>query len=1121
MMDVLVGSHAMNRLRQCSQCGASLPSDAPEGVCPRCELRGALELDREQVGSSDLGLIGATTDPGCDPAGDPAPPSISPVVFGDYELLEEIARGGMGVVYKARQKRLNRIVAVKMVLAAQFGGKSFVQRFRAEASAAAILQHPNIVAIHDVGVQDGQHFFSMDYVEGQNLAQLVGLRPLQPRQAARYLKLIAEAIHYAHQQGILHRDLKPSNVLIETATDQPRLTDFGLAKRLDGNSTLTLTGQVLGSPNFMPPEQASGTSGKVGRQTDVYGLGAILFYLLTARAPFQAESLEGIIRQVSEAEPVSPRLLNPIVPSDLETICLKCLEKEPARRYSTAQELADELGRFLKDEPVHARPVSRTENIWRWCRRKPALATAYAIVLVLILVVVLGAPIAVLRIDRARAEANQARVAAERNLYAAEMRLASQALRDGAIGQVQGLLTNHLPRKGAEDLRGFEWRYLQNAARQVHLMTHELQGLSGSLVLKGSNLYDFREESDQILAWDTVTWAPLPLKVPAQRASEQWWFYPAQQAALAVNDQSRTITVHRLPAFDETSTIPLPGRAFRAAISGDFRTLAVAFQDGDAQGVLVRDLAANSERRIFGDFRGKVTHLNFSPDGRVLVCACHDGEIGLWSIPEGKVLPSPARDASSPQEDWPHPPFFGPGSTRLYLDRGRARNALEVWDWSTGKRSALYQARAGQLQAFAFSSDGSILAIADSIGSIVLLDTKDFRSIGVLPVRGAPIGTLAFSPSGSLIAAGGLDRSTTLWEVTTQRELQTLGGNDNTVFEVVFTPDEKSICTRMGDGQIKIWDLRAVLAGGLLWRATNSVEGFTISPDERAIATKDNLGNLHVWNLISGAHIQSVPTGEPNSTALLFAMSFSPTDRIVAWTGCSSFGILNYQSGQSKSFPLSRQGSYSDPAFSPDGRELAVAGATNILILDMATRELRPFAASDNTVYGLAFSPDGTLLASVDNRGTLILRDGASGHQIAKVPAHSSGAFNVSFSPDGRLLATSGLDTTGKLWDVTHRGLKFRLQLRGFVGRVGLLFSPDGRRVAAARSGDNVLQLWDTNTGLEVGAIFGRRGAFSGFAFSRDGNSIYSAAEDGDVRLWQAPPLAQLDALGHEKARPE
>src|SRR6185436_13721751 len=284
--------------------------------------------------------------------------------FGDYDLLDEIARGGMGVVYKARQRKLERIVAVKMILAGSLAGKEFVQRFRTESAAAAILQHPNIVAIHDVGVHEGRHYFSMDYVEGRSLAQLVGQQPLAPARAARYVELIAAAIHYAHERGILHRDLKPSNVLIDS-NDQPRVTDFGLARRLDGDSSLTLTGQVLGSPSFMPPEQAGGGRGKVGRPSDVYAIGGILYYLLTARAPFQADSLDRLLTQVLHAEPVSPRLLNPSIPRDLETITLKCLEKEPSRRYQTSQELADELGHVLRHEPIRASPITPGEKFWR------------------------------------------------------------------------------------------------------------------------------------------------------------------------------------------------------------------------------------------------------------------------------------------------------------------------------------------------------------------------------------------------------------------------------------------------------------------------------------------------------------------------------------------------------------------------------------------------------------------------------------------------------------------------------------------------------------------------------------------------------------------------------------
>jgi serine/threonine-protein kinase len=300
--------------RQCPKCGAALSEDAPEGLCPKCLLRHGAEENAATIGN------------------EPTSGSKHMIrYFGDYELESEIARGGMGVVYKARQVTLNRVVAVKMILAGQLADERSVKRFHAEAEAAANLKHPNIVAIHEVGQHDGQHYFSMDYIEGRSLAERAAGKPVGAIQAATLVKTIANAIHYAHQRGVLHRDLKLSNVLVDGG-GEPHVTDFGLAKTTDSQRDFTRTGDIMGTPNYMPPEQASGRRDLIGPHSDVYALGAILYELLTGLPPFHSDNPLDVLLKVIEEEPARPRAQNPEIPPDLETICLKCLEKPPQRR---------------------------------------------------------------------------------------------------------------------------------------------------------------------------------------------------------------------------------------------------------------------------------------------------------------------------------------------------------------------------------------------------------------------------------------------------------------------------------------------------------------------------------------------------------------------------------------------------------------------------------------------------------------------------------------------------------------------------------------------------------------------------------------------------------------------
>lgn len=469
----------------CARCGTVLKGNTPEGMCPKCLLGRGLDL-----------LTGTAIMPEGELLTEGSLPT-TPFTgtrfryFGDYELLEEIARGGMGVVFKARQVSLNRLVALKLISAGTLATPDLVKRFKAEAEAAASLAHPNIVPIHEIGEHQGQHYFSMGLIDGPNLrdalvelgqsggktssgsgqaepqisrqALSAPLRGLPPREAAQMLATIAHAVHYAHQRGVLHRDLKPSNILLD-ADSQPHLTDFGLAKVIQKESTLTHTYAVLGTPAYMSPEQARGDAKAVTVAADVYGLGAVLYEALTGSAPFGGGTTMETIRQVLDQEPRRPSLLTPAVDRDLETICLKCLAKYPEGRYRSAEAVAEDLNRWLRQEPILARPATRIDHVRKWVRRRPAIAALTATSALLLLILAVGATAYSLRLRVIRNNL-------EDNLYVAETATAFAAWDSGSMSLPRNLLDRQLPRPGRGDRRGFEWHYLDALCKTQALYT--------------------------------------------------------------------------------------------------------------------------------------------------------------------------------------------------------------------------------------------------------------------------------------------------------------------------------------------------------------------------------------------------------------------------------------------------------------------------------------------------------------------------------------------------------------------------------------------------------------------------------------------------------------------------
>src|SRR6266487_3032056 len=364
-------------LRVCRKCGAEIFADAPEGLCTACLFETGLDLlARPSVAAGERGSVEntETSDANATPHIKKAPrPAKTPAKFGDYELLEEIGRGGQGVVYRAHQKSLNRTVALKVIGLGHWATEAHLKRFRREAEAAASLEHPGIVPIHEVGEREGTCYFSMGFIEGDQLDEVVRRQPMPVRRAAELIAKVARTVHYAHEHHILHRDIKPGNILLDRR-GEPHLTDFGLARLVETESTVTRTMEVLGTPSYMAPEQAVGDNAAISSVTDVYGLGAVLYQLLTGQPPFAGGTTYETIKLLLDTEPRQPRQLNPKIDRDLSTICLKCLEKDPTRRYPSALALAEDLERWLKHEPIQARRTGIFARGKKWVRRNPSRA---------------------------------------------------------------------------------------------------------------------------------------------------------------------------------------------------------------------------------------------------------------------------------------------------------------------------------------------------------------------------------------------------------------------------------------------------------------------------------------------------------------------------------------------------------------------------------------------------------------------------------------------------------------------------------------------------------------------------------------------------------------------------
>jgi tRNA A-37 threonylcarbamoyl transferase component Bud32 len=690
-----------------------------------------------------------------------------------YEVLGELGRGGMGVVFKARQVKLDRIVALKMIRTVDLPDPDLRGRFLREAEAIARLQHPNIVQIYEVGEHDGLPFLALEFCPGGSLDKKLNGAPLPPRDATTLLEALAGALHAAHEANVIHRDLKPANVLLD-ARGTPKVTDFGLARKLDEQGE-TLTGAVMGTPPYMAPEQAWGKSlvQPLGPAVDVYALGATLYECLTGRPPFRAASPLQTLELVWSQDPLPPTRLNPAVPRDLETICLKCLHKNPTRRYASALELAEDLKRFLAGRPITARPVGRLERTAKWARRQPlAAALLGAVVLVTLgALAALGlAWRAALNEAQARQEAYSAEVRfnrqLEEQLYFSRIALADRELRAG-----KSAWALHWLELCPAELRHFEWHYLRRLARgqaPARWEGHQ-RGVSCVAFHPGGKTLASAGFDGTVGLWQVESprggAGKLLHRLDGRQGSVNWVCFAPGGQRLASSGADGSVIVWQTSTGKPWKRFPVQDQPIAPlAFHPNGHLLASATYDNKPGEV---DLWDVRRARVVGRFRGHtsgITGLAYSADGRLLASSSHDGTVRLL---DGRT----AREVLAFREH----AFvfsavaFSPDSRLVASTAGRSKAErpgeaeVLIWEASTGKVLHRLKGHAGRSTTLAFSPDGRRLATAGWDLHVKLWDVATGVEVLALTGHRAPVMSVAFSPGGEYLASGGLDRTVRLW----------------------------------------------------------------------------------------------------------------------------------------------------------------------------------------------------------------------------------------------------------------------------------------------------------------------------------------------------------------------
>lgn len=962
---------------RCARCGASLADATADALCVRCLLTNALTT---------------LSDEECEAAALLAPEKLlQRRIFGSYELVEEIARGGMGVVFRARQSKLGRQVALKVIAAGELASPRMVERFHTEAEAAARLEHPNIVPILEVGHHDGWHFFSMRLIEGGTLAERMKRARFTPDAAARLLVKVARAVHHAHQHGVLHRDLKPTNILLD-AQGEPHLTDFGLAKIVEDSRDLTYSAAILGTPAYMAPEQAIGQTRDVTVAADVYGLGAVLYEMLAGRPPFAAPNTPAMLLKITEEDAPSFRHES-ATDHDLEVICLKCLEKEPARRYASAAELADDLERWLRSEPVLARASTAWERGAKWMRRHPAKAALAVLVPLLLLVITAGSLWFNVSLSQSRRDLEASARETTRELVSQRLREAS-LLTDAHHGYAAML--------PLVEALGLE----QPEAGAVPSSLERLQ-LTWQFSPRLLRMFDARGTPVR------VAFSPDNRRLTAvmRTGGERVWEL----------DSGREISA------TESGPNPTsgPGAHMGRRVSADGRWVAVA----DGRTTRISD--ARSGAALF-----QVTPSNafldqdFSPDGTFFAIAAFSDQAQVRTLPDGTRYQFPIRHHNGANRV-----LFSPDgrflATAGFDYQVRVHYAREL-------RQATPTIQHGALvEALAFSSDGRFLATGDAWGNVRVFDLflrQNFVPTGATVARGT-----ALRPDGKFAVLVGNRRQLQLWDIAAQRPAGSVMTSRGTVAQTVFDSAGRQLGVACGKEGAQVWNLatgRVVLD----LPDVGYVTAIAFNPDGTKLLVVLDNGSAQIWDLAQRRAVGPVlerktfSDGRPFSAQRVIGVvgsvsAWSQDGRwIVIGGGVNYVTVWDAATGQPVGDPIFAPVGVSAVHFSPDHRRFVLAfNDRNIepaaaQMYELPTlRPLGPPLMHGDGVVAAKFSSAGEVLATAGQDSVVRLWRVADGSPAAPDFRHGGILIAQTFQPGRNVMATAAYDSAIRLWD-TARG---------------------------------------------------------------------------------------------------